>query len=80
MLPPCGPLKELFFVMSPIPVFLVEVEMFLPSDTPLDLVLNDLVQSTLVDPANHQVFPVHKSDHPLHGIDPDILHALTYVM
>ena len=80
MQPPYDPWKELFFVTSPILVFLVGIEMRLLSDIHADSVLNDLVQNTLFDLANHHGLLVHKSDHLLHEIDPDTHHMSTYVM
>ena len=62
-------------MMSPILVFLVGV-----FDIHPEPVLDDHVQNTLFDHANHQAFLEHRSDHLLPEIDPDILHMLTYVM
>ena len=71
--------KELFFVMSPNLVSLVgEIRRF--SAVQPDLVLNDLFQSALFDPANHQTFPIRRSGHPLHGTDSDIFLVLACVM
>ena len=79
MQPPYDPWKELFFVMSPILVFLGDIEVPRVFDIHADQVLHDLVQSTLFDLAIHQAFLVHRSDHLLHETDPDILLVLAYM-